>query len=364
MNVPLKTSINTRLPLSLRLPRTSNSQAEQHTGFSSIHQTNESIYDVDYSLIPLNLKPEKNTEVNSPTDSGFVREGKSSDEIILESEEDVVPSQLPYKVVSSPSSRWESEAHSAARSIEPGRQTDFYSIVRKIERKHDDARVYGPNVTQRAEQIRMTRSQDPSLGPSAPEYVQLASTQVRSEIPQKRLLKNYLDIVECSHLNPRTEYQVGFDVLPKSRLPSLDFSQPFQSSNEIRTKMKGSLNLFNDTPNCIQRGIVGHTRHISNTGQNFCTMHNDKDPRAAFAKAYMTLAVAGGGVDSSVNRQGAALFRRRGRHSRGSVALKPRSDENICRTVEGSMLQQTIHRSLDSERMMNTREDYRRKSEF
>lgn len=73
------------------------------------------------------------------------------------------------------------------------------------------------------------------------------------------------------------------------------------------------------------------------------TMTDVDDPRRNYSKAIMTLAVHGGGIDPSIAPNALKSRHRTGKYARAPQMLKPKSVDSINQTMEGRMLQCTIH---------------------
>lgn len=398
-DITLKTLVNTRASLASRVPK---KKKEEPSAFSqiSLHHSKETTYDIDYT--PKELE-EKNIQMmvssgayrdgrfgngrnsglggrNSGTSAGGLGGsngdgngrgsrgsnasngaggngggGAGADNFPVE--ENFYYS--PYKTVSHPSSLWESEAHAATRHVQPVQQLDFYSNVRKIEAKDDEERGGLVGSIQRSMEVAAKRATDPQMRMADPHYVMAHPCEFPVVAAHERqiLKKNYLDLVECEHLDPDTEQQIGYNAQPETRLPGLDLSQEHSVQSKAITRMGTSEELFRGFPKYTNDKPVTYAGHIPYHPRNLAAMHGDPDCRREYAKSIMTLATHGGGVDSSVTAKSIRARMRRGKNAPALQMLKPKTDNTIRETTEGNMLQQPFHNTTERERQMNFKND-------
>lgn len=365
-----------RVPLASRLPR----KKVVNTPFpNALHNAQETIYDISYTGAQGdNCSASKRFGRSQLTDSargsttdggtgGAVESGGDDGRCAVQTtgiKSEGRDKRFPNRVISAfPTAHWESEAHAATRVVQPEQQLDFYSNVRKIEQVDDNLRGGPVTGTQRSVEIRTKRGFDSSMQPQNHVYCSAEPVEMPLVAAQEKRLvrRNYLDLVECTHLDPDTEEQIGFDKYPVNRLPGLDLSQEYPVQSKVITKMGTSHELFRGYSKYVDDKTIGYAGHIPMSDRALEAIHGGVDARREFAKSYMTLAVHGGGVDAS-----SAIRRRHpgGRYARAPQMLKPKNDETICKTTEGYMLQRTYQQTLERERAMNIRDDKRGKSYF
>lgn len=106
---------------------------------------------------------------------------------------------------------------------------------------------------------------------------------------------------------------------------------------------KNNNNNVNNSDNRSSNNSSSETQNISLPHHMGITMTDLNDPRRNYSKAIMTLAVHGGGIDPSVAPNALKSRHRTGKYARAPQMLKPRTRDSINQTVEGRMLQCTIH---------------------
>lgn len=273
---------------------------------------------------------------------------------------------LPYRVVSFPTSAWESEAHGATREVDPNRPRDFYARVRKEEQVDDDGRGGLVGASQRTVQIRQKRSTAPHMCPPAPDFRPVDPVEMPLVAAQNKGLirRNYLDLVECEHTNPDTEQQLAYDDAPEHRLSGKDITWDIRTQTKAITHLATTEEMYRGTDKSIDHLPPGYGGHVPFAARNVDAMNGPDDARRRFAKAHMTLAVHGGGVDASVTSGSLRARGRRGKSAPAAKVLTPKTDEMIQQTVEGYMLMQTMTQINDRERTMNIRCDNQAENYF
>lgn len=365
----LKCGVNTRASLASRLPK--NKEPAPYSRIS-LHRSEETTYDIDYTPPGIvkqtgtdasTIGEQENYQIGAKSDGGSaMSNGDGADQNSLAQGAGTSQNQQiigAYKTSIFPSSLWESEAHAATRSILPEQQLDFFSNVRKIEAKDDEMRGGLVGRVQRSVDIAQKRATDPSMQMKPPQYAKFNTTEFPLVAAHERqiLKKNYLDLVECVHLDPDTEQQIGYNAQPETRLPGLDLSQSHEVQSKAITRMATSEDLFRKTPKFFDDKLVLYGGHVPYHPRNIDAMHGNPDFVREWSKSYMTLATHGGGVDSSVVSSNAKASLRSGKHAPPAQMLKPKSDVSIRLTTEGNLLQQTLHDTTDREKKMNFRND-------
>lgn len=379
-DITLKTLVNTRASLASRVPK---QKKEEPNAFSqiSLHHSKETTYDIDYTPKEVDATNIQmmvssgayrdgrfgNGSRNSGTDAGNGRgslgsnskNGADGTGVGADYKAEDSYYYSPYKTVSHPSLLWESEAHAATRNVQPVQQLDFYSNVRKIEAKDDEERGGLVGSIQRSMEVAAKRATDPQMKMPEPHYVRAHPCEFPVVAAHERqiLKKNYLDLVECEHLDPDTEQQIGYNAQPETRLPGLDLSQEHSVQSKAITRMGTSEELFRGYPKYTNDKLVTYAGHIPYHPRNLAAMHGDPDCRREYAKSTMTLATHGGGVDSSVTAKSIRARMRRGKNAPALQMLKPKTDNTIRETTEGNMLQQPFRDTTDRERQINVRND-------
>eukprot|EP00796_Vickermania_ingenoplastis_P004155 gene4155-2997_t len=264
-----------------------------------------------------------------------------------------------YKTISAPSSIWESEAHAATRNVQPVQQLDFWSNVRKIEAKDDEARGGRVGNIQRSMEVAAKRATDPQMRQMAPRYVGAGVTEYPIVAAHEKLIlkKNYLDLVECQHLDPDSEQQIGYNAEPQTRLPGLDLSQAHDVQSKAITHMATSEELFRGYPKFVDDKPVTYAGHIPCHPRNLAAMQGGVDCRREYPKCIMGLATHGGGVDTTVSANNIKARMRRGKNAPQVQMLKPKKEDTIRMTTEGNLLQATFHDTTERERRINCRDD-------
>lgn len=401
-DVTLKTWVNTRMPLSERLARKSTTE-EKAAVILSMHNPLESTYDIDYSFAAVKgsggitqrtlcaatnrfagkgsqgaagYGDDTSTKAESvgpfggdshcsshsvdkgEATTGSDKGGKATGE---GEEGSATNGYLTYKVVSYPSAQWQSESHAASRSVQPEQRLDFYASVRKEEQLDDENRGGLVGASQRAIDIATKRATAPHMCPPEPHYRPREPVEMPLVAAHEKGLirRNYLDLVECEHTNPSTEQQMGFDMAPESRLPGMDLSWELPVQSKVITRMGTSEDLFRGYPKYLNNRPVGYAGHVPMADCNLQAIQDGGDARRLFAKSHMTLAVHGGGVDATITSKSLRARHRGGKNAPAPKMLVPKTEESIQKTVEGRMLHQTIHHTVEKERTMNMRDDKR-----
>ncbi|KPI86874.1 hypothetical protein ABL78_4064 [Leptomonas seymouri] len=368
--VQCKTAVNTRASLASRLPK---KRVEAVHASASLHQKAETTYDVSYTASPTqefssvasgtqNRESSCNRSLQTDADA-TVALGSCAGRQQQEEEEE---QRRGYKVISYPSSEWESVSHAASRHLQPERQLDFYATARKIEQLDDDNRGGLVGSVQRSLEIRTKRAEDATLRPAAPSYSYVPRRSIPSIVAEERLgaKHNYLELVECTQLKPKTEEQIGFSDAPLQRLPGETLSQELKVQSKVITEMGTSHELFRGTAKYLKDTPVGYTGHVPMTDRSLATIHHGEDLQRRFAKAHITLAEHGGHVE--LPSSGTCIKARRcnGNKRPAPKALPPKSTESINRTVEGRMQQMSLYGTLERERQMNVRDDAQSQNYF
>lgn len=400
--------VNTRASLESRLPRKKVVPQVDYDGPSlALHHTKESTYDVDYVPYSLssvtglkasqeNLNEKSNHRSGSKAlsssrnDNSGAENDKSAGEVGQQKDDGNVGSSIvggggvdgnssslkppfayagAHKVRVEPSSQWESEAHAATRGVLPEQSLDFFSTVRKIEARDDELRGARVGSVQRSVEIETKRATDPIMRRPEPKYsvLQPSAFPIIAAHERQIVKKNYLDLVECQHLDPDTEQQIGYDRAPTERLPGLDLSQDHPTQSKAITRMATSEELFRGYPKFVNQKPVSYAGHIPMHPRNLAAMtreRNEEDLRRSYSNSIMTLATHGGGVYSSVASRSLQARMRQGKNAPPNNVLKPRNDETIRRMVEGDMLQTTLYNATEEEKAMNFRDDNRSKDYF
>lgn len=400
--IKLKTMVNTRAPLASRLPKNKLCHRENADVKSlALHHTKETTYDIDYVPFPEAAAPAfifsgMNADAQDPAGSksssystanhpnaaervacgggGPGQQGSGDDQASTAgggtTKENISSPQPPfshigaYKVKVEPSSQWESEAHAATRGVQPEQILDFYSTVRKMEAKDDEVRGARVGSVQRSLEITMKRATDPAMRYPTPKYCGFRPSEFPIVAAHERqiLKKNYLDLVDCQHLDPDTEQQIAYDRRPEDRLPGLDLSQDHPTQSKAITRMATSEELFRGYPKFVNKKPVSYAGHIPMHPRNLEAMQAEKgeeDVRKLYSTSIMTLATHGGGVDSSLVSTSLRARQRQGKNAPACTVLKPKSDDTIRKMVEGRMLQNTLYNATEKEKAMNFRDDKR-----
>ncbi|EPY29134.1 hypothetical protein STCU_02423 [Strigomonas culicis] len=127
--------------------------------------------------------------------------------------------------------------------------------------------------------------------------------------------------------------------------------------------MGTSKQLFSGTAKILEGRPVGYDGHVPHHPKNLAHVHDD-DERRQYAKAFMTLAVHGGGVDASIAAKSLKARRHGGATAPAAKSLKPKSDQTISCTTEGRMLQVPFKQTVEGEQKMNVRDDAQGKNYF
>lgn len=402
-NITLKTYVNTRAPLADRVPKR---KAADHDAVKniSLHHSKETTYDIDYNPYDIellgggtgrftardfseggrphsgSLRRTKLHEVAIPSANNSQGDniaypnggmgggagnggsgGDSSGDGLAGangSGADAAQKYLSaYKTTSHPSSMWESEAHAATRNVQPDQRLDFYSNVRKIEAKDDEARGGLVGSIQRSMDIAHKRATDPSMKMPTPQYerAEVAEYPIVAAHEKRIVKRNYLDLVECTYLDPDTEQQIGYNAEPQTRLPGLDLSQEHSVQSKAITHMGTSEELFRGYPKFVDDKPVTYAGHVPSHPRNLAARMEGIDCRKEYPKCIMTLAIHGGGVDSSVSGNSVRGRMRRGRNAPALQMLKPKTDASLRMTQEGDMLLQPFQNTTEKERQINKR---------
>lgn len=360
--VSQKTAVNARASLASRLPKR---REEAPAPSYALHRTVETTYDDAYTAPP--------AHASSPARGGqaAAQGGRNADGARVAAKADGsgrgqgVGGQT-YVLDHHPSSAWESTSHAAAENIQVVRPHDFYASARKIEREDDDRRGGLVGRLQRTLDIRTKRAEDASLRPPSPTYEPMEVRQMPPALAQERYgaTSNYLDLVECTQLKPNTEEQISYDVAPLARLPDKSLSQELRVQSKAITHMSTSNELFRGTPKYLPDTAVSYVGHVPMAPCNVARINHGEDARRRFAKATMTMAEHGSGVDVAVIGANLAARHRGGKKARAPPPLQPKTAECINQTVEGRMLRQTFKGTLERERSMNLRDDAQGKNFF
>lgn len=353
-DVQHKTAVNTRASLASRLPKkTAN---VPHAG-TSLHQKAETTYDATYTAAPADVET-RATGLRA-ADAG----GAPSSQSFAEEE---ATQQRGYRAQYHPSSEWQSAAHAATRNVKPEQQLDFYSTARKVEQMDDDRRGGLVGSTQRSLEIRTKRAEDAALRPAAATFTQSQRRTTPSAVAEERhgAKGNYLDLVECTHLKPRTEEQIGFSDAPLERLPGDTLSQELAVQSKVISEMGTSRDFFRGSPKYLHDTPVGYAGHVPMAERNVSAIHHGDDAQRLFAKSHMTLAEHGGGAGLPTSGTRVVTSRRRGNTTQVQKALPPKSAEAINQTAEGRMQQMSLYGTLERERQINVRDDAKSQNYF
>ncbi|KAG5469271.1 hypothetical protein LSCM1_02486 [Leishmania martiniquensis] len=339
-----KTAVNTRASLASRLPK---KQEFKSTTSVSLHRKVETTYDASYT-VPLASAVANVRGTSAAADGVRAAYGELQE-----------CGGQPYTLHHHPSSAWESTSHAAARNVQPERSLDFYASARKVEREDDDRRGGWVGHMQRSLDIRTKRAEDPSLHPPSPTYRLMEARSMQPAVALEKFgaKSNYLDLVECMQLKPKTEEQIGYDDAPLERLPGGTLSQDLKVQSKVITQMGTSNALFRGTPKYLTDAAVSYMGHVPMSDHNFSGVLHGDDARRLFAKSTMTMAVHGGGTDIAVIGSNIVARHRGGKNAKATRALQPKTIDSINQTVEGRLLQQTLHGTLKRERQMNIRDD-------
>lgn len=360
--VQLKTAVNTRAPLSTRLPKKDTSAVPTS---GSLHRTVETTYDASYFGHPVRaaLADGRSTAPSLHIGRQTLLEAAADED---DPESLVRKPCQTYRVTAHPPSQWETTSRAASRNVQPVQQNDFFASARIIERHDDDRRGGLVGRSQRTMDIRTKRAEDASLHPAEPVYAKIEPLGRPAAIAIEKYgaKGNLLDLVECTHLKPPTEQQIGYDSAPVTRLPGMDLSQDFTTQHKALSNMGTSRDLFRATPKYVEDKTVGYGGHIPAADRNIAAIHHGDDPRRLFSKSNMTLAEHGGGADTAITGRSTATWRRRGRHAPPPKVLDPRSEEEISKTYEGRALLCPLRETLERERKLNIRDDAQSKNYF
>ncbi|KPA76860.1 hypothetical protein ABB37_07656 [Leptomonas pyrrhocoris] len=367
-DVSCKTAVNTRETLAARLPK---KKAVATHANASLHQKAETTYDTTYTAAPAE-RASVAAHASQNLAGSCDRSSQADAEATWTPDDDTVRRQQKedqrrgYKVVSCPSSEWESTSHAASRNVQPEQQLDFYATTRKVEQVDDDNRGGLVGRVQRSLEIRTKRAEDATLRPAAPSFPnthrRIVPPIVAVEFHGAK--HNYLDLVECTQLKPHTEEQIGFSAAPLTRLPGETLSQDLKVQSKVITEMGTSHELFRGTSKCLSDTPVGYTGYVPMSERNAAAIHHGDDAQRLFAKSHMTLAEHGGNVDLPPSASNMAARRRKGRNAPSPKALAPKSTESINRTAEGRVLQTSLYGTLERERQMNIRDDAQSQNYF
>lgn len=357
--VTLKTFVNTRAPLHTRLPK---SKEQSTTAPVAKCGISLSTYTTDFTAS--RVGNEHLVAAGQTTRTCAVGD-EPEHAVAAEDTHAATRHDAPLSVVT-PSTGWESEAHASTRGVQPDHCLDFYSTARRIEQRDDDRRGGLVGRVQRAVDIQTKRSCDPVMQPPVPVFTESVRTHLPLIAAQERQLvkKNYLDLVDCTHPDPPTEEQIGFDRPPEERLPGADLSQDFAVQSCVISHMATSRELFRGSAKYVDDKPVGYAGHIPTAECNLTARCGEPDARRVYAKSFMTLAVHGGGVDTAVTATNIRARHRAGKNARPATILKPRSPQVISQTTEGRMLLQPFNETVERERQMNIRDDAQAKHYF
>ncbi|CAJ1011552.1 hypothetical protein Q4I28_006865 [Leishmania naiffi] len=341
---PSKTAVNRRSSLASRLPK---KRDEAPSTCGSLHRTVETTYDAAYAARPAGV-------LNNADSAHAAMEGVRAADGTAQANRG-----QPYILHHHPTSAWESTSHAATRNLQAEQTLDFFASARKIEREDDDRRGGLVGCTQRSLDIRTKRAEDARLRPPAPVFRSIEARATPPAVAQEKfgVKSNYIDLVECTHLKPETEEQIGYDDAPLMRLPGETLSQDLKVQSKAITQMGTSHELFRGTPKYLADTSVSYMGHVPIADRNVSCIHHGDDARRLFAKSTMTMAVHGRGVDIAVIGSNLVTRHRGGKNAKAPRALPPKTPDIINRTVEGRMLQQTLYGTLERERQMNIRDD-------
>lgn len=377
--VTLKTAVNTRAPLSERVPRSKRNQAENIvSATTALHHGIHTTYDAAFGSVPARTDPSHGNVYLASLRSRQLRSATTDKTgspcgvdtrlgSLSMSRHEKSPSWGLKKVLESESvltrhlpSEWTTEAQASSRAVLPAAPRDFYSTVRKIEREDDDQRGGLVGNTQRTVNIMRKRANDPQLCPALNVFRTFRPVRPPCETDASGHPARYcLDIVDCTQLAPPTEAQLGFDAGPIARLPDAAvLPQSLDVQERVITRMGTSKPLFGGTAKVKESALPLYGGHVPSHPKNIALQRgNDTDPRRIWSKSFMTLAEHGGGTDASTICKNPLVRSRKGTHARQQKELPPKSVKAICTTVEGSMLRATLTDTLPEERAMNRRDD-------
>jgi hypothetical protein len=372
-DVQYKTAVNTRASLASRMPK---KKTEAVHVSASLHQKAETTYDTTYTAAPAGRAAatlrdtqhgtegsERGSPMGAETDAALT----ASVVATTGDRQQEADQRRGYRVLCYPSAEWESASHAASRNVQPEQQLDFYATARKIEQVDDNNRSGLVGSMQRSMDIRTKRAEDATLRPATPSYPNMQPRTLPPIVAEERygVKRNYLDLVECTQLKPRTEEQIGFSDAPLARLPGETLSQDLKVQSKIITTMGISHELFRGTAKYLNDTPVGYAGHIPMSDRNVAAIHHGNDAQRLFAKSHMTLAEHGGGVELPPSVGSRVWARRRkGNNTQAVKALPPKSTEAIKQTAEGRMQQMSLYGTLDRERQMNVRNDARSQNYF
>lgn len=351
-DVQHKTAVNTRASLASRLPK---ARANAPQKGASLHQKAETTYDATYTASAVE-RPAANAGNSGLSPCADMTASLKDD---TENQQGQPEEQRAYKPLYYASSKWESTSHAASRNVQPERQLDFYSTARKLEQADDDRRGGLVGSTQRSLDIRTKRAEDAALCPAAPSYLNTQRREMPSIVAEERhgAKRTYLDLVECTHLKPQTEEQIGFCDAPLTRLPGDTLSQDLKVQSKIISEMGTSRAFFRGTPKYLHDTPVGYEGHVPMSERNVAAIHHGDDAQRRLAKSHMTLATHGGGVGLQPSGTSVSAGRRKGNNTHALKALPPKSTAAINQTAQGRMEQLALYGTLERERQINIRND-------
>ncbi|KAG8348881.1 hypothetical protein ERJ75_001452100 [Trypanosoma vivax] len=383
----LKTAVNTRAPLSERMPPVQSHDNIVPSLFS-LHRTISTTCDEAYNSIPANtdasagnhylaeMRRRRQELLNStmqgnssPCKSGIASpservapspksEGQENGVCDVTQESVVCTGAGAPALVSTRHmpGEWITEKQASNMVRHPSPMRDFYSTARKVERADDDRRGGLVGNTQRTVDIMRKRANEPILCPKPDIFPVFPTLHHEVDTDEKgRPARSCLDIVDCQQLTSVSEHGFGYASGPIDRLASQgDLPRQLAVQQRVITNM-GTLNpLFAGTAKAQKYAIPNYTGHVPAHPRNVAAMlGNDDCPLRKWSKSYLTLAVHGSGANDIKYHRNPLVRNRSGVRAPQPKIPKPKTEEQIRMTMEGTMLLVPHTMVTPAEKLMN-----------